>query len=179
MAPFAPQATQEAIDAVDIQENPYKKDFPLLANAQDLTFLDSAATAQRAAGVLDAQRDFYERLNSNPLRGLYRLSIEATEAIDKVRRKVLRSLRKLSLPVTQQSRSIFWRHRSGAPFWGRAMKCALPSWSITAISFPGRKYAVPRAPSWCLCVPTVSALSHLKKLRRKSRRARRLFQSCR
>lgn len=88
MAPFAPQATQEAIDAVDIQENPYKKDFPLLANVQDLTFLDSAATAQRTAGVLDAQRDFYERLNSNPLRGLYRLSIEATEAIDKVRRKV-------------------------------------------------------------------------------------------
>lgn len=88
MAPYAPKATQEAIAAVNLQENPYKADFPLLAHNAELTFLDSAATAQRPAVVLDAQRDFYERLNSNPLRGLYRLSIEATEAIDKVRRKV-------------------------------------------------------------------------------------------
>ena len=84
----APKATREAIEAVDLAENPYKKDFPLLANNPHLTFLDSAATAQRPTVVLDAQRDFYERLNSNPLRGLYKLSVEATEAIDKVRRKV-------------------------------------------------------------------------------------------
>lgn len=84
----APKATREAIEAVDLGENPYKKDFPLLANNPQLTFLDSAATAQRPTVVLDAQRDFYERLNSNPLRGLYKLSVEATESIDKVRRKV-------------------------------------------------------------------------------------------
>ncbi|WP_058985905.1 aminotransferase class V-fold PLP-dependent enzyme [Hugonella massiliensis] len=84
----APKATREAIEAVDLAENPYKNDFPLLANNPHLTFLDSAATAQRPTVVLDAQRDFYERLNSNPLRGLYKLSVEATEAIDKVRRKV-------------------------------------------------------------------------------------------
>lgn len=72
---------------VDLSASPYRADFPLLANNPELTFLDSAATAQRPKVVLDAQRDFYEQLNSNPLRGLYRLSIEATELIERVRRK--------------------------------------------------------------------------------------------
>ena len=39
-----------------ITASPYKKDFPLLANNPDLTFLDSAATSQRPRAVLDAQR---------------------------------------------------------------------------------------------------------------------------
>lgn len=73
---------------IDIERNPYKRDFPLLANNPQITFLDSAATAQRPASVLDAERDFYEHLNSNPLRGLYKLSVEATEAVDKAREKV-------------------------------------------------------------------------------------------
>ena len=67
----------------DLITSPYKADFPLLVRYPQLAFLDSAATAQRPATVLEAQRDFYERLNSNPLRGLYKLSVEATEAIDK------------------------------------------------------------------------------------------------
>ena len=71
-----------------IEQNPYKEDFPLLAGSPDLAFLDSAATAQRPAAVLDAQRRFYETMNANPLRGLYRLSVEATEAIAQTRDKV-------------------------------------------------------------------------------------------
>ena len=54
----------------DITANPFKADFPLLANNPELAFLDSAATAQRPACVLDAQREFYETMNANPLRGL-------------------------------------------------------------------------------------------------------------
>ncbi|MDO4400033.1 MAG: SufS family cysteine desulfurase [Coriobacteriia bacterium] len=76
--------------ANDLAINPFKQDFPLLAGNPQLTFLDSAATAQRPAGVLDAQRAFYETMNSNPLRGLYRLSVEATQAIEQVRGKVAR-----------------------------------------------------------------------------------------
>lgn len=79
-----------AARTVDLATNPYKADFPLLADNPQLTFLDSAATAQRPAAVLDAQRDFYERLNSNPLRGLYRLSIEATDQIERVRERTAR-----------------------------------------------------------------------------------------
>lgn len=71
-----------------IEQNPYKADFPLLAQNPDLAFLDSAATAQRPGVVLDAQRRFYETMNANPLRGLYRLSVEATAAIDDARKKV-------------------------------------------------------------------------------------------
>lgn len=45
----------------------YKKDFPLLAES-DIAYLDNAATEQRPACVLDAEREFYERWNANPLR---------------------------------------------------------------------------------------------------------------
>ena len=70
--------------------SPYKRDFPLLASRPDLAFLDSAATAQRPAAVLDAQRRFYETMNANALRGLYELSVEATEAINASRAHVAR-----------------------------------------------------------------------------------------
>ena len=76
--------------AIDIAANPYKQDFPLLAANPGLAFLDSAATAQRPAVALDAQRRFYEKMNANALRGLYRLSVDATEAIDEARAHVAR-----------------------------------------------------------------------------------------
>ena len=76
----------------DITANPFKTDFPLLANNPELAFLDSAATAQRPACVLDAQREFYETMNANPLRGLYRLSVEATQAIDRARDHIARHI---------------------------------------------------------------------------------------
>ena len=78
----------DIVCAANIAENPYKRDFPLLSNHPDLAFLDSAATAQRPKTVLDAQRRFYEDMNANALRGLYRLSVEATEAIDVARHRV-------------------------------------------------------------------------------------------
>ena len=73
---------------VDIETNPYKAQFPLFTQHPDIAFLDSAATAQRPSCVLDAERDFYERMNANPLRGLYSLSVEATDAIAKVRQQI-------------------------------------------------------------------------------------------
>ena len=72
----------------EIRVNPYKDDFPLLSRNADLAFLDSAATAQRPACVLEAQRSFYETMNANALRGLYRLSVEATQAINDARHTV-------------------------------------------------------------------------------------------
>ena len=84
--------TLTAPAAADIDRNPYKADFPLLAGNPNLAFLDSGATAQRPACVLDAQRRFYETMNANPLRGLYSLSVEATEAIAAVRGQIARLL---------------------------------------------------------------------------------------
>lgn len=48
-------------------------------------YLDNAATAQRPQCVLDAEKTFYETQNANPLRGLYPLSIAATEAVEEAR----------------------------------------------------------------------------------------------
>lgn len=56
----------------------YKEDFPLLMN-HDIAYLDSAATAQRPHCVIEAEREFYERYNANPLRGFYDLAVEATD----------------------------------------------------------------------------------------------------
>lgn len=84
--------TLTAPAAADIDRNPYKADFTLLAGNPNLAFLDSGATAQRPACVLDAQRRFYETMNANPLRGLYSLSVEATEAIAAVRAQIARLL---------------------------------------------------------------------------------------
>jgi len=65
----------------------YRKDFPLLAN-MDVAYLDSAATAQRPQCVLDAEEKFYTTCNANPLRGLYPLSIAATDAYEDGREAV-------------------------------------------------------------------------------------------
>ncbi len=73
---------------VDIDINPFKGDFPLLSQHPEIAFLDSGATAQRPACVLEAQKRFYETMNANPLRGLYSLSVEATEAIARVRAQI-------------------------------------------------------------------------------------------
>jgi cysteine desulfurase/selenocysteine lyase len=94
-------------DALDIAKNPFKGDFPLLVNEQELAFLDSAATAQRPAVVLDAQRNFYETMNSNPLRGLYRLSVEATQAIEDARAKIARFI-----GVSDPNEIVFTRNAS-------------------------------------------------------------------
>ena len=68
-------------------ERDYKKDFPLLAGTAD-AYLDNAATAQRPRCVMDAEADFYLHHNANPLRGLYPLSVEATEIYEASRETV-------------------------------------------------------------------------------------------
>ena len=93
----------------EIKANPYKEDFPLLSANTDLAFLDSAATAQRPACVLEAQRSFYETMNANALRGLYRLSVEATEAINEARASVASFI-----GATQSQDVVFCRNTSEA-----------------------------------------------------------------
>ena len=90
-APMELDASDEASrgwPSVVFEIFPYIAQFPLFQQQPEIAFLDSAATAQRPACVLDAERDFYQRMNANPLRGLYSLSVEATEAIAKVRQQI-------------------------------------------------------------------------------------------
>ena len=65
----------------------YKSDFPIFRNS-GIVYIDNAATAQRPEKVLEAERYFYENHNANPLRGLYSLSVEATEDLENARQIV-------------------------------------------------------------------------------------------
>ncbi len=98
-----------------IRASALKADFPLLLAHPELAFLDSAATAQRPAAVLDAQRHFYETMNANPLRGLYKLSTEATQAIAEARAHIARFIGALDDAGTpQQDAIVFTRNASEA-----------------------------------------------------------------
>ena len=65
----------------------YKNDFPIFQHT-DVAYIDNAATAQRPQCVLDAVADFYRCHNANPLRGLYPLSVEATDIYERARETV-------------------------------------------------------------------------------------------
>lgn len=65
----------------------YRNDFPLLMQNK-IIYIDNAATSQRPQCVIDAEGDFYKNYNANPLRGLYSLSVEATEVYEKAREAV-------------------------------------------------------------------------------------------
>jgi cysteine desulfurase/selenocysteine lyase len=70
-----------------------KTDFPILkktVHGKRLVYLDNAATTQKPRAVVDAICDYYTEHNANPHRGVHQLSIEATEAFDESRRKVMR-----------------------------------------------------------------------------------------
>ena len=70
-----------------------RKDFPIFSrkvNGHRLAYLDNAATSQRPRAVLNAMREFDERHNANPGRGMHTLGAEATEAYDEAREKVAR-----------------------------------------------------------------------------------------
>ena len=70
--------------------------FPLLAGARHagspVVYLDSAASAQKPAVVLDRLRDFYTRDYANIHRGVYPLSERSTEAYEGARSRVARFL---------------------------------------------------------------------------------------
>lgn len=65
----------------------YREDFPILQN-RELIYLDSAATSQKPRQVIDAMTRFYESENANPMRGLYELSVQATETYERARHAV-------------------------------------------------------------------------------------------
>ena len=77
----------EAFDAEAI-----RAEFPILAQTngrgQRLAYLDSAASGQKPAPVLDALDDYYRRYNANIHRGVYGLSELATNAYEAAREQV-------------------------------------------------------------------------------------------
>lgn len=65
--------------------------FPIFSkpvNGQLLIYLDSAATTQKPQSVIDCMRDFYLNEYATVHRGIYDLSMEATERYDEAREKI-------------------------------------------------------------------------------------------
>ena len=74
-----------------MQNNPWVKDFPILAadeNGNRLVYLDSAATTQHPTQVLDAVTNYYKKDNANPHRGVYELAMRATDVHEGARHRV-------------------------------------------------------------------------------------------
>ena len=70
-----------------------RKDFPILAQTvhdHPLVFLDSAASAQKPQSVIDAISHVYSSNYANIHRGVYELSVRATEAVESARKRVAR-----------------------------------------------------------------------------------------
>lgn len=73
--------------------NPYeiRKLFPILnqeVNGHQLVYLDSAATSQKPASVIETIEEYYRGYNSNVHRGVHTLGTKATDAYEGAREKV-------------------------------------------------------------------------------------------
>lgn len=68
----------------------FRSDFPFFNSSvnKDLIYFDNAATSQRPECVNKAVEDFYNHHNANPLRGLYDLSVRATDLYENARLKI-------------------------------------------------------------------------------------------
>jgi cysteine desulfurase/selenocysteine lyase len=68
-----------------------RDDFPILrreVNGHPLVYLDSAATTQKPAVVIEAINDYYRQSNASVHRGAYRLAQEATDLYEGARTRV-------------------------------------------------------------------------------------------
>jgi cysteine desulfurase / selenocysteine lyase len=72
-----------------------RADFPILTqpfHGRPLVYLDSAATSQKPTPVIESESRYYRDENANVHRGVYALSVEATEAYEAARERVARFL---------------------------------------------------------------------------------------
>ncbi len=70
-----------------------KADFPMLArqiNGKRLIYLDSAATSQKPAAVIDAMDNYYRNAYASVNRGAYQIAAEATDLLEHGRAAVAR-----------------------------------------------------------------------------------------
>ena len=65
-----------------------KENFPVFNKYKDLVYLDNSATQQKPKMVIDTMAEYYIEQNANPLRGLYELSVKATEVYENARKSV-------------------------------------------------------------------------------------------
>ncbi|ASR36838.1 cysteine desulfurase [Prauserella marina] len=81
--------TAESAELLPLDVTAVRADFPILSrtvrDGKPLVYLDSGATSQRPAPVLDAERRFLETSNAAVHRGAHQLAEEATDAYEAAR----------------------------------------------------------------------------------------------
>ena len=97
-----------------------KADFPVFDVYRELAYLDNSATQQKPRQVLERVEKYYRVENANPLRGLYDLSVKATDAYENARVTVQKFI-----GAASRREIIFTRNASEslnlvAYSWGRA-----------------------------------------------------------
>ncbi len=100
-----------------------RADFPILhqqVHGHPLAYLDSTASSQKPALVIDAMNDFYRRTNANVHRGVYQLSEQATEAMEQARAKIARFIGARSVREIIFTRNTTESINLVAHAWGRA-----------------------------------------------------------
>lgn len=78
---------------INLNVNKIREDFPILSlkvNGRDIVYLDNGATSQKPKAVINAIKEYNEKINGNPHRGTHYLSVAATEAYENAREKVRR-----------------------------------------------------------------------------------------
>lgn len=82
---------QETLTKKIFDVDEVRKDFPILSREVDgkpLVYLDNAATSQKPQSVINAISDYYSNYNANIHRGVYSISIKASEAYENAKIKV-------------------------------------------------------------------------------------------
>ena len=101
-----------------------RADFPILKReispGVPLVYLDSTATAQKPAVVLQAMQDYYRYSNANIHRGVHTLAEEATAAYENARKKVAHFIGAASTREIIYTRNATESINLVAATWGRA-----------------------------------------------------------
>jgi cysteine desulfurase / selenocysteine lyase len=101
-----------------------RADFPVLGRevrpGVPLVYLDSTATAQKPARVLQAMQDYYQRYNANIHRGVHTLAEEATAAYEDARVRVAAFINSTGAEQVIFTRNTTEAINLVAYTWGRA-----------------------------------------------------------
>jgi cysteine desulfurase / selenocysteine lyase len=100
-----------------------KKDFPILERTvhdKRLVYLDSAASSQKPASVIQAMDAYYETTHANVHRGVYTIAEEATRLYEKARADVARFIGAPSSSEVVFAKNVTEAINLVAYSWGRA-----------------------------------------------------------
>ena len=109
--------------AVSLDVAAIRKDFPIFEReiaGRRIVYLDSAASSQRPAAVIDAMSRYYERHHANVHRSVYTLAAEATEMFEGARRSVARFIGAPSERGVVFTKNVTEAINLVAYSWGRA-----------------------------------------------------------